>query len=453
MFWGFSEAINFVEEYEKHIGKDVLSNKNQLNILLYGGGDPRFILKTIANAYKFNKNLSVHFYVCEGCIELVARYMILIAAALENPQRISLRNKVHLFMDILGNALVRPLTYQYIWTKADHLRNVLTDDEIRHRTFPILTFDQLKYIERDQLENAFEFWLNRPQYVFDIRKSWEQRVRADLKTRYDSRNGAFDWDHQMKLKEYGGKTICSQEYQWFRETGIAFTFPEYEQCHPNKTMAVGLVKNGSTMIPRGCVGDITVGPYFEFGVKCVDESMLKQTHGVGQYRATDITERNVYEMLYEIQKQQPYVHDKANIHAYGSARLLDAPLLTTTVSTMADGALEKFDDPIIPVENTHVHFMSVEDVIHIVRKEKFQKFFDVFFVAANYQPFLKEEHMNLMAADALVLFETRQYSTMTKKEIGEFLKKIKEYAKQMNLKAVTNFSLNLPYGIVKYKKE
>lgn len=443
MFWGFSETLDLYEEYEHYFGP-----KDELNILLYGSGDPRFIIKLLSKYHA--RNVKFNIYICEGCIELHARHLLLLAIALESPEVLSVRAKTHLFMDAYGNAMIRPATYQYICSKANHLRDILTDDEYKEQMFPILNIEALRYKERDQLENAFEFWTNKPQHVFKMKEYWENRLRATMGVRFDTRSGAFDWDLQMKLKEYGAKTICGQEYSYFRETGIAFTFPEFEQCQPNKTFAVGLEKDGKSFRHRGCVGDFTVGPFIPFGVKCKDETMLKQQHGVGQFRATDITERNLFEMFYEIQERKPYVHDPRNTHAYGSAKLLEAPILQ--LETVSDVKLDRYDFPIEDFSGVKIHLLSVEDVVHLADKAKFKSSFDVIFCAANYFTFLTQDFVNLLGDSGVLMFETRQFSTMTKKEIGDFLLKIKNFSKE-NLEPLTNFNLNLPHSIVKYRKK
>uniref|UniRef100_A0A336MQM5 CSON004909 protein n=1 Tax=Culicoides sonorensis TaxID=179676 RepID=A0A336MQM5_CULSO len=442
MFWGFSEAIDLIAEYQKHINPD----KNEFNILLYGGGDPRFILSILSKSYMRDVNLNI--YVVEGCIELVARYMALISVALEPSEELSVKAKTHLYMDIFGNALIRPASHQYICSKAKFLRKILTEPDISENG--IFNFENLKYRERDQLENAFEFWTNKPGYVFDIGKHWEMRLRHELGVRYDSRNGVFDWDLQMRLKEYGGKTITSQEYNLFRESGIAFTFPEFEQTFPNKTLAVALCKNGNSYFHRGCVGDITVGPFIPYGVSCSDEKMLKQQHGVGQFRATDVTERNLYQIMYEIQEKKEYVHDPKNVHAYGSVKLADVAIITSTGNN-EHVILHEYNKPMIKTNGIKIHFMSVEDVLQLHEKPKFEMKFDITFVAANYFTFLKESHIKLLNDNSMLFFETRKYSTMTKKEIADFLAQIKEYAKKIGLDPITNFSINIPQSLIKYK--
>lgn len=95
MFWGFSEAIDLYEEYKKYV-KDEEQRPSTLNVLLFGSGDPRHIIKTMAKRYRHQTK--VNFYVIEGCPALIARQILLTSIALEPPSLLSLFSKTHLFM-------------------------------------------------------------------------------------------------------------------------------------------------------------------------------------------------------------------------------------------------------------------------------------------------------------------------------------------------------------------
>lgn len=155
MFWGFCEALDLYSEYQSMmkgtIGED--GNKLEINILLYGGGDPRFMLKTLAKSYKHC--VKINFYVVDGCLEIMARNMLLLNVALEPRTEFSLKAKTHAFMDLYGNSLLRPISHSYMCSKAKHFLNVITDLDYAKEKIPILKFDQLKYRERDALENIF----------------------------------------------------------------------------------------------------------------------------------------------------------------------------------------------------------------------------------------------------------------------------------------------------------
>lgn len=170
MFWGFSEALDLYEEYRKSLDapEDV---PPELNILLFGLGDPRHVLKSAARAFKHGTRLN--FYLLEGCLELVARNLLLTTVAFESGQLLSVRGKVHLFMDLFGNTLVRPFSSGYVNAKAAVLTRQVTDSEWGERIAPIFSLEGLRYKERDQLEDAFHFWTNREKHVFNVAHYWD----------------------------------------------------------------------------------------------------------------------------------------------------------------------------------------------------------------------------------------------------------------------------------------
>lgn len=444
MFWGFSEALDLREEYQRAMKIE----PSEINILLYGGGDPRHIIKTISKNYV--NQTKINFFCVEGCVELIARNMLLIAIALENPDDFSIRAKTHLYMDVFGNSLLRPFSNSYVSSKAENFIKVVTDADYAQEHMPIFSFENFKYRERDHFENTFKFWTNKKENIFDIKRYWDQRIRKDLGPRYDHRSGAFDWDLQMTIKDNGVKQICPQEYAVFRDSGIAFTFPEYEHAYPNKTFAIGIVKNGNTYFHRGSVGDNTVGPYMAFGVHCDDGSMLTSDHGTNRFRSTDVTERNLYEIIYEIEQKVPYFHDKKNTHEYGSYYLAAGKNISHPL-TNDDTALKTFDKPLVDIENITITYLSVDEVLKIHTRPEYKNKFDVIFVAANYFPFLKKEFSNLFSPESLIIFESKQYTTLKKDAVAEFLKKIRDFSKVLGLKAITNFSINLPFSVIKYK--
>jgi len=125
-----------------------------------------------------------------------------------------------------------------------------TDSCLQVGRIPLLSLDNLKYKERDYLENVFKFW-QEPKTKFPISHYWDKRVRQHLGTRYDSRVGIFDWDYHMKLRSCGAEHITSREYKCWRNSGVAFTWLETEVTEPNLTLATGAVQVGlNSHIPK-----------------------------------------------------------------------------------------------------------------------------------------------------------------------------------------------------------
>lgn len=302
---------------------------------------------------------------------------------------------------------------------------------------------------------GFTFWKNKKDHVYDISKYWDDQNRLQMKERYDNREGAFDWDLQMKLRDYGAKQICPQEYKHWRGTGVAFTFPEFDYTLPNKTFAMDLHRSGSQWSHRGYVGDMSVGPFITFGLDCSEETMKKSTFGTNQCRATDITERNVYELFWELQHGQRFdpSSDCKNFRQLGGVKLQvgDSPSAGRAFEDFNPN-VAKLDKPLKCPENVKVHFLSVEDALNIHDKQQFHDKFDVVFVAHNYFPMLKEDFSKIMKAQALVLLETKKYSLLRQSEINENIKVIKDFCKKVELKPVTSFALNIVNSILKYKR-
>ncbi|KAH8402087.1 hypothetical protein KR009_009572, partial [Drosophila setifemur] len=474
MLWGLSLALDLYAEYLKafKINDDPLPGEGEhsqpqqegaggdgpptspssLNILICGGADPRHVIRTLAKRYTHRIRPELHIYVLDGCAEIAARNMLLLGIALEDPESFSLVSKVHLFMDLYGNAVIRPSSHHYMAAKARTLLKMISDDEILQSLAPMVNIEGLKYKERDGLEMAFSFWQPKPWHVYEVTKYWEQRARALLGTRYDHRKGAFDWDLSMTLKDRGGKQICSQEYLYWRESGVAFVYPEYEQCKPNKTLAAGLVRNGRTFLHRGYVGDIQTGPFCGFGLRSDEERMHHSVHGDNDYRATDVTERNLLELFHELQSQTAYEHDPTRSRRYGSVQLLMTPLLNHQEQ---DGErMASYDRPWIEVPGVTVHYISPLEMEQLQQGDaRWTNKFDVAFVAYNYFTFLSKEFFQALRSQALFVLETKLMTVERRENLKEYETKAKELFKQAGLKAVINYnSINGKNMVLKYKK-
>ncbi|XP_073845755.1 dynein axonemal assembly factor 3 [Musca autumnalis] len=473
MFWGLSEALDLIEEYlritgdccenadiskndDKGSGKKERNNEEHINILLFGSNDPRHVIKTIAKLYTHREkgfNSVINFYIIDGCVEIVARNMLLLGIALENPETINVRSKAHLFMDVYGNSLLRPFSHQYLMAKTKSLLKMITDSEYLQKLAPFISIEGLKYRERDGLLNALNFWMPKSENIFNIKQYWSDRVRKLLGTRYDYREGQFDWDLNMVLKDRGASQICSQEYRHWRETGIAFTFPEFEYHLPNKTLSAGLVRNGEQYFHRGYVGDIQTGPFVNFGLTTSDKRMLKSAHGENDYRSTDITERNILELFHELTSQTPYEHDLTHSHKYGSVRLQMSKILTSTNNDVMV-TLSDYEHPWIRANGVQINFLSTECVFTMQNNNsRWTEFFDIIFVSHNYFSFLKESFVSIMRSPSILIFEGKLLCTERKDVVDNFDEKLLSFGKGNNLKSVINYdAINAKRSHFKFKK-
>ncbi|CAD7015479.1 unnamed protein product [Ceratitis capitata] len=163
MFWGLSEALDLYQEYCKafkieqtiteeaqnqenaNINEDSLhtldveeaskmkrdgaaddapSTGRTLNVLLFGAGDPRHVIKTMAKMYQHKA----------------------VAASLHGR---------------LWQYPTAPTNAPIFDGQIETMLKMVTDDELLHRLAPQLNIEGLRYRERDGLENAFNFLLPR----------------------------------------------------------------------------------------------------------------------------------------------------------------------------------------------------------------------------------------------------------------------------------------------------
>lgn len=259
----------------------------------------------------------------------------------------------------------------------------------------------------------------------------------------------------MRLREYGAKQICPQEYKHWRESGVAFTFPEFEYTYPNKTFVVDLKQRGKNFYHRGYVGDMAVGPFISFGLVCPDEKMMVCKYGTNQCRATDVTERNLYEIFWELTMGEKYdsSKDNKNFREYGAVQLQLGNNFDVHKIIEEATQLEKYEKPLKKISKTKIHFLSLDDVLGIQKKPQFQGKFDIVSVASNYFPFLKEDFKEIFAEKSLVLFETKKYSILKRDLIQKGIQDIKDYSKNTGvLEPITCFNVNAINSIIKYKK-
>lgn len=448
MYWGLSEGLDLAQKYYQHnkSGPHVES----LNILVYGSGAIRHILRTVAANSISSRPIDLNFLILDGCADFVARNLLLLDVAFSSAD-LCLLTRTHLFMDIYGNVRLRPCSWQYQMQRTPILMDFITDPVWGlHNYSSMLDISLLKYRDRDWIESIFKYWRSLGDSP-DMAKQWDNGLRQYLGSRYDYRNGAFDWDLLMELKDRGASQICKQEYLGYRNKGIAFEFPEFEYSYDNKSMLLQAVKSGS-MKRLQFMGDMHTGPFTSFGINCgvIEE---KPKHDECDFRATDITEHNLAKIFHQIHKKEPLRDDFIRGHKLGLAQFKSGRTYESIEKSSIVLPERSEHTPMIALDNVKIKFMSPDNLKNFSHPEMQNKF-DVAFIGASYFPFLKEEFRECMLHNGIIIFETLQLSLLSKEKRDTFASSIKEFAKRKcNFNLMTNFNLNQQYTSYDYKKE
>ncbi|KAK2089162.1 Dynein assembly factor 3, axonemal [Saguinus oedipus] len=265
------------------------------------------------------EELKNQFFVLENNLEAVARHMLIFSLALEEPEKMGLQERSETFLEVWGNALLRPPVAAFVRAQADLLAHLVPEPDRLEEQLPWLSLRALKvrppdlrlvtawdrFRERDALEAVFRFWAGgeKGPEAFPMSRLWDSRLRHYLGSRYDARRGVSDWDLRMKLHDRGAQVIHTQEFRRWRDTGVAFELRDSSAYHvPNRTLASGrlLSYRGERVAARGYWGDIATGPFVAFGIEADDESLLRTSNGQPVKTAGEITQHNVTEMLREV---------------------------------------------------------------------------------------------------------------------------------------------------------
>ncbi|XP_045388726.1 dynein axonemal assembly factor 3 isoform X2 [Lemur catta] len=306
-WWGLSPALDLQAEsspVDPESKEDTEHRIPELDVLLLGSVDGRHLLRTLARAALWPRR-RFNFYVLENNLEAVARHMLIFSIALEEPEEMGLQERSETFMEVWGNALLRPAVAAFVRTRADLLAHLVPEPDRMAEQLPWLSLSALKFRERDALEAVFRFWAGgeKAPEAFPMSRLWDSRLRHYLGSRYDARHGVSDWDLRMKLHDRGAQVIHTHEFRRWRDTGVAFELRDSSAYHvPNRTLASGrlLSYRGERVAARGYWGDIATGPFVAFGIEADDKSLLRTSNGQPVKTAGEITQHNVTELFREV---------------------------------------------------------------------------------------------------------------------------------------------------------
>ncbi|XP_054565947.1 dynein axonemal assembly factor 3 isoform X2 [Eptesicus fuscus] len=242
-WWGLSPALDLQAE-SPPVDPDPQANPEhgtpELDVLLLGSVDGRHLLQTLARAARWPRR-RFQFYVLENNLEAVARHMLFFSLALEDPEKMGLQERSEAFLEVWGNALLRPPVAAFVRAQADRLAHLVPEPDRLAEQLPWLSLRALK-----------------------------------------------------------ARVIHTSEFRRWRDTGVAFELrdPSAYQV-PNRTLASGrlLSHRGERVAARGYWGDIATGPFVAFGIETDDPSLLRTNNGQPVKTAGDITQHNVTELF------------------------------------------------------------------------------------------------------------------------------------------------------------
>ncbi|XP_017756805.1 PREDICTED: dynein assembly factor 3, axonemal [Eufriesea mexicana] len=427
MWWGYSPALDIQFEINKY---GTNCPNEYLEVLIVGASDARHILKTIASSYLYNDRIII-YNVIESTLEQVARSILLLNTCLET--NLGLQEATRYYLEIFGNTLIRSATAKYLIKSSNHLSNIPTNTI----ACPWLSLEHFKYKDRDQLEAIFKFWECATRENVPIIEYWDQRVRKSLKTRYDYRDGVFDWDYHMILKYRDISNLTLQEYRFWRNNGIAFTWLEGEPIRSNPTLLNKVIERRPGFLPYIYLGDITNGPFFTWVLQTKEDSYI--------YRATDIAEREIIQSLYKIRTQKPICEKFIASHR-------DPSILNgTLVIEMPNKEMEqeswktkgnKYKNSLswINIQNHKIIFHPVTFLEIVTHKAEYVNKFDFIWIAQNMvkqlptlTPLLKET--------GIILVELQKYLVELRDEhLLNFVKDLKSMAQHHGLYEINDIN-------------
>ncbi|XP_037547325.1 dynein assembly factor 3, axonemal-like [Nematolebias whitei] len=389
-WWGFSPAQNLLS-----LGP--VRFEGEINVLLIGSADPRHILKTIAGLHD---KQSLHVWVIENSMEVVARQLLLLYLALVNHKIMGINEKTEVFLEVFGNGEIRSQTEETLQRAASQLSLSVTET-LEAATHACLNTTLLKFKERDELVRIFNLWIQSSscKHPPPIRMSkvWDYRVRQHLGTRYDSRKGCFDWDLTMKLHNKGCGVINKQQYVRWREQGLAFEMREgvYQITNPTLLSSRVFNQKGEKVAVRGYWGDIVSSPYLSFGIETEDKNLLKKQNEQYIKTAQDISFANVQGLFQFLSSRRGCL----------PASQFDSE---AEVSTQTEQKSVSFND-VMHLDGVSVTFLPLDSLHKLPEKQKYSHFFHIIHFSANCVHQLCPVMRQIAAPDAVLVVESAKY--------------------------------------------
>ncbi|KAM9716598.1 dynein axonemal assembly factor 3 [Menidia menidia] len=408
-WWGFSPARDL-------LSMGPVKQEGHVNVLLIGSGDPRHILKTIAG---LQDKQSLHVWVIESSMEVVARQLLMVYLALMPHEIIGINEKAEVFLEVFGNSEIRSQTEEMLHRTATQLALSVTDT-LGAATHTCLDTTSLKFKERDQLTEIFKMWIqsSSPEHPLLMSKAWDYRVRQHLGTRYDAKKGCFDWDLTMKLHEKGCGVINKHQYARWREQGLAFEMREgiYQKTNPTLLSSRVFNQRRDKVAIRGYWGDIVSSPYLSFGIESDDKDLLKTKNGQHIKTAQDISIANLQGLFTSLSSRR-----SCNTACMSDTKAEEA-------STRADQSSISITE-LMHLNGVSIKFLPMDSLQKLPEKQKYSHFFNTIYISASCVHQLGPTTRQIAAPDAVLVLELAKYILdLNKEQEAGFVEKVESMA-------------------------
>ncbi|KTF80357.1 hypothetical protein cypCar_00010950 [Cyprinus carpio] len=448
-WWGFGPARDLLSSDTHRVRPH-----GELNVLLVGSADPRHILKTITG---LTDSDTLHIWVIENSMEVVARQLVLLYLSLLTPENMSLHKKTEVFLEVFGNSEIRKETEETLKHAAAQLSlsitNALFSDSHTH---PCLDTSLLKFKERDELVRIFKLWERPPSVPASVRKVWDARVRQHLGTRYDSRQGCFDWDLTMKLHQSGCGVISKHQYVKWRESGVAFEMREGLYQTANQSLLSTRVFNhrGDRVAVRGYWGDIVSSPYLSFGIETENKDLLKKQNNQHMKTAQDISEVNVLALFECLSTRGSALLNENEPNPSSSCCQSTDSFITEEKIQNDPRASQTHTEPeqhpaeqqtqvldLLSVNGVKVKFLSPDSLSKLPVKTKYRNLFNTIYCSASMVHQLDSSLREITAPDAALVIELANFLLdLSKEQVSGFADKVKEIAEESGFTVTHNQS-------------
>lgn len=219
-FYGLTPSIDWFKGSEIDLSDD----SKAVNVLLSECADIRHILASLSAAYPLAGDKTkvrakpITIYLHDKQLENLARALLFLTLICETS--LSKRERMELFLDLYSNCMIREKSDAYLQSVLNELIQLVTEDERCHSVLrEMVKFDQLKFKDRDEIEDIISAWYS--NHPYDIEQLRDTRCRAHFKERYDVRKNIIDWDYTMYVKKWA-PLMNNREYMGWRQTGTAF---------------------------------------------------------------------------------------------------------------------------------------------------------------------------------------------------------------------------------------